>query len=1031
MLPASNKKVEMGGKKITDEQGNVFSFGIIAQNNSISSCLGAQQGGTNTRAPSVSNFLSSVTTYNGETITFHYSLEEYSYRKADLKIKRIPMPLDPAACLLTAMPEDVTCENYYLAKDRRLEYIESSSGEMVKLHYATRQDLTGATRIEKIEVFVKMGGVYHLRKRFDLVHAYFGQGNAVNLRLRLDKVKVFDGAANLLNSYDFQYYEGDILNRLESNYDFIFINSYNVIAKHRVSVAGALKRITYPTGGETHFYYEPRTDIGQLVIRKIVDYEQASGFSQERSFSYEFPNFSSRSMVFTSAEIMNRIATTTSGNTNLQNYCDDMYGTCAWVLSCTRMFFQSEPISGDTLFQAMDADFFGVVTEMVGYKGRFGKTIYHYSVPITDASSPGEAKLFRKEVFEKATSGDFVLKVRESNQYFMPPLTFDPMQVHPLEKHFQFLRVRKIRDQMSTTIVNNTDHSYVVTFCAQYEQTPGIVRSAPIYLSSTHHEEFENGQAKQTLLHYFYDDLLNLGPTRIETIGSDGRPVVKHTAYPTSDIPADVFLSADEHAALTHLGILNVLAQPFFEKVVIGGQEVQRSLSRYEKVGDRVFTKSVEVHPRGGAQKKTTELSVYNELGMPRQIASDGKVAAFIYESRYHHPIAVVQNAAHHQVAYTSFEPDEEPTLDLGPQPVGIDEGGLTGAKYYRLDKGSLVKNLPDGDYIVSCWMRGGSVRFNNQTPPVLKTVNAWRYVEQKITGTTQVEVAGDALIDELRIYPVMARMSTQTYQPGVGMTSACDQNSTIVYYEYDAAARLIAVRDEHRNILKKHEYHYDQQKPLWQRTAMAARCKPCPENPNFPSLLEEVEEQDQNPASATYGLKRWVETGPTQACSLNARLQYTGVTRCQTIQDVFHTATTPTGWREKERKDMNPCSPTFQQSIWERDVLDLAACPPTRVFVKVRFENVVVTSQEMTADMVFDFFADYHGTQPLAVTNLPLTLQQTFFNQAGTYTTTQTLVANGGTFTLFNLPIALFDPVTHQYEPTLLPGNGYLIVIE
>jgi YD repeat-containing protein len=65
--------------------------------------------------------------------------------------------------------------------------------------------------------------------------------------------------------------------------------------------------------------------------------------------------------------------------------------------------------------------------------------------------------------------------------------------------------------------------------------------------------------------------------------------------------------------------------------------------------------------------------------------------------------------------------------------------------------------------------------------------------------------------IDELRLYPKGAQMTTYTYEPLVGITNQCDANNNITYYEYDALNRLKTIRDKDRNILKTFEYKYQQ----------------------------------------------------------------------------------------------------------------------------------------------------------------------------------------------------------------------------
>jgi YD repeat-containing protein len=72
------------------------------------------------------------------------------------------------------------------------------------------------------------------------------------------------------------------------------------------------------------------------------------------------------------------------------------------------------------------------------------------------------------------------------------------------------------------------------------------------------------------------------------------------------------------------------------------------------------------------------------------------------------------------------------------------------------------------------------------------------------------VTVSGAGSIDELRLYPATAQMTTYTYSPLIGMTTVCDIDNKITYYSYDGFGRLKWIKDQDGNIIKTMQYHFE-----------------------------------------------------------------------------------------------------------------------------------------------------------------------------------------------------------------------------
>ncbi|MBV4359102.1 DUF5977 domain-containing protein [Pinibacter aurantiacus] len=177
-------------------------------------------------------------------------------------------------------------------------------------------------------------------------------------------------------------------------------------------------------------------------------------------------------------------------------------------------------------------------------------------------------------------------------------------------------------------------------------------------------------------------------------------------------------------------------------------------------------------------------------------------------------PIAQVQNASTNDVAYTSFEPVSSGNWTIGST-VRDSITRFTGRYSYDLSKGALTKTSLTSatSYTVSYWTKNAisySISGTISGYPIKgKTINGWTYYEHKITGVTSVSISGTGNVDEVRLYPFDAQMTSLTYEPMIGITSKCDPNANIYFYDYNSNGQLTTIRDEDSNIIKKICYNY------------------------------------------------------------------------------------------------------------------------------------------------------------------------------------------------------------------------------
>ena len=124
----------------------------------------------------------------------------------------------------------------------------------------------------------------------------------------------------------------------------------------------------------------------------------------------------------------------------------------------------------------------------------------------------------------------------------------------------------------------------------------------------------------------------------------------------------------------------------------------------------------------------------------------------------------------------------------------GTDGSAHTGKRFYLGDYSlSFPTTDPNRSYELAYWFRNNGI---------------WELKVEPYLGPGKILSSGDA-IDDVRVYPKDALMTTYTYDPLRGITSRTDPNNVTIFYEYDDFGRLQYIKDQERNILKKQEYYY------------------------------------------------------------------------------------------------------------------------------------------------------------------------------------------------------------------------------
>jgi len=342
-----------------------------------------------------------------------------------------------------------------------------------------------------------------------------------------------------------------------------------------------------------------------------------------------------------------------------------------------------------------------------------------------------------------------------------------------------------------------------------------------------------NGDSLTTTTNFYFNSTTrNL--TYTETQGSDGQTLARKYKYPedyTSGITGSMVSS---HVVGPVIEQETWLKQNSSDSVLISG-----AITEYDQT---IFkpdtTYAIETTaPIASLSNQTTSGGLYSSLLCDAHYVRKGQLqydanknlnvatkandipVSYLWDYRHSNPIAEVSNAVQADIAYTSFEADGTGNWTFSGGSAAS-ANSLTGGMCYNLGQpgGNITKSglTSSMTYVVSYWISTNSALTITGTlagyPIKGKSISiggtTWTYFEHKLTGQTSVTISGTGYIDELRLYPSNAQMTTYTYTPLVGVSTKCDADNRATYYQYDAFGRLKVVLDQDRNIIKTIQYH-------------------------------------------------------------------------------------------------------------------------------------------------------------------------------------------------------------------------------
>lgn len=564
---------------------------------------------------------------------------------------------------------------------------------------------------------------------------------------------------------------------------------------------------------------------------------------------------------------------------------------------------------------------------------------------------------------------------------------------------------------------------------------------------------YANGENLEKKTDYIYNTK-NLLPSRIETTNSKGEKELTTTRYPVDYAVTNA--QSPKGQSIENLQFLNMISVPveqFTEVERAGVKKLKKALyTSYlpsKPLTDTLFYLTDNLLPvsnysgiaitsdgfsRLPAYKPEViidKYGPYNEL--QQQKKNNDLPLAYLYNRQRSQHVAMATNANNDQIAYSSFEADDNGGFSMN-NAAKNSAIAITGSFSYTLNASSNISKtqipqLPAGaHYNITYWSRNGAASVNSADATPLLTKQGWTLYEHRLPNTTStVTISGSNItIDELRLFPSFAQMTTVTFNPLIGMTSKCDVNNKITYYEYDEFVRLLRIRDIDRNLVKQFEYRFQvptHHNPIWVRTGIT-RCKPCPQNAAYNSNILQKQERDVNPGSPTYNQMRWIDDGESSTCVIVPAWEPTGLLTCDQQNGAN------TGLQLKQMTDMNPCSPTYNQLTYQSNGQNTTSCPIPTFYARLS----LVDPGSWFSDVVVNFYLNPSRTIPYNMQSMELIIRVTAYNDFTEETTVSDVLVNynGGTQNVVMQGALLYEPSdkgTYWYSYELLPGPGFQVL--
>ena len=774
----NNSSYQNTSFQVIDDQGNVFSFGNTTNSTETSVDTIFNQVPPN---PFITTwYLTQIKAYNSaDVITFTYSADpsnDVTYNYSWMEIQTYPNGLGNSANEQHVLSTGKTT----VANPKYLTSITSSIGQLnFTYSYNTRQDDPNVPSLSQIAVlgFVPADNIILTQLQdYNFNYGYFNAGAGANLtRLQLQGITVqgLQGSAVTQNLASFGYNTSvNLPDRTQPVFDYwgfcttvqspapSDIFNINRNPDPTMTQADVLTSVTTVTGDTWNLSYGlnqatvngSTINVGGLRVNQI-SHTLPSGENLYTTYQYSngqiySPNYSTLSVV-----------TTTGSN------------------PCT-VYFSGSPYTTTDL----NGTFIGYSTvQETNQNGGYTVNTYTNFSDFNDLS-------------QISGSNTSMLLVPTTNLSYKRGLLKTQTVYNANGNKISFLQ-NTYNAQLSVTnasyglrvILLPTDVGNGIWNTYGYYSTP----QENYFLTQTTRTSYDQvnpANSITAMTNYTYDPM-DHRLVQIMSVQDSKGQTYSNTVYRIADInstamPIPMLTNADITSIdnMMTANRLNVV----IHSVENRNNTINHAHNSYVTSGSNVFLTTQSSYTSDPVNTTTTlvKQQSYTYDANANMISSallGGKPTSSYYPQDYAFsiPDAQVENASPGEFFYDGFEQDGN-FFTAAHTGVVCNTGSYT-----------VPFTMPNSrSYLIQWWSYNGSAWVFNQQP-----------------YTNGFTLSGQ--IDDVRVFPKDALMTSYSYTPGVGKTGEIDPSGQTMTYQYDGLNRLLTVRDQDNNILKEYSYQY------------------------------------------------------------------------------------------------------------------------------------------------------------------------------------------------------------------------------